>query len=93
MSTRGLLTRAFELLVVQISHVLSLELVGRKAPGVQPQARRSSQPARQPRQVTVADEVVVRQPQGTKSEHVVEHVLSERRQVVVVQGPKSRRDL
>jgi len=81
------LTRTFEFLVVQIRHVLSLQLVRREAPGVQPQTGHPPQPACQPSQVTVTDEIVVRQTEGAQSVHVLEHVLAERRQVVVVQGP------
>ena len=37
--------------------------------------------------MTVTDEIVVRQTEGAQSVHVLEHVFTERRQVVVVQGP------
>jgi len=86
-SCREVLTRAFKLLIVQVCHVLSLQLVRREAPGVQPQTGYPPQPACQPGQVTVTDEIVVRQTEGPQSVHVLEHVLAERRQVVVVQGP------
>jgi hypothetical protein len=72
---------------VQICHVLSLQLVRGEAPGVQPQTGHPPQPSRQPGQVTVTDEIVVRQTEGAQSVHVLEHVFAERRQVVVVQGP------
>ena len=72
---------------MQIGHVLSLQLVRREAPGVQPQTGHPPQPTRQPGQVTVTDEIVVRQTEGAQSVHGLEHVLAERRQVVVVQGP------
>jgi hypothetical protein len=81
------LTGAFKFLVVQICHVLSLQLVRGEAPGVQPQTGHPPQPACQPGQVTVTDEIVVGQTKGAQSVQVLEHVLAERRKVVVVQGP------
>ena len=74
---------------MQICHVLSLQLVRGEAPGVQPQAGHPPQPACQPGQVTVTDEIVVRQTEGAQSVHVLEHVFAERRQVVVVQCPET----
>lgn len=78
-------TRAFELLVVQVRHVLALQLRRRLAAGVGRQAGGAAQEPRQPGQMAVAGEGIVRQPQRSQSSQSSEDVVRQRRQVVVVQ--------
>lgn len=81
----ALLTRTFELLVVQVRHVLALQLGGRLAAGVGGEAGGAAQEAGQPGQMAVAGERVVGQPQRPQPPQTAEDVVGQRRQVVVVQ--------
>lgn len=80
-----ILTRTLELLVVQVGHVLALELAGRVAARVRGQPGCILQIARQPRQMTVARERILRQAQRPQPGHPGEHVPGKCRDVVVVE--------
>lgn len=72
---------------MEVGDVLPLELCGGEAAGVEGQPRVPPQPAGQPGQVAVTDEIVVGHPQGAQTEQLVKQILRQRRQVVVIQRP------
>jgi len=78
-------TRAFELLVVQVRHVLALQLRWRLAAGVGRQAGGTAKESRQPGQMAVAGERIVRQPECPQTSQSAEDVVRQGSQVVVVQ--------
>jgi len=73
--------------VVEFYEGLALEGVRGEAARVGRELRVALEPARQPREVAVADEAVVAQLEAAQPEKRLEHVLGQRRQVVVVQRP------
>lgn len=83
------LTGTLKLLVVQISHVLALQLAGRMASRVRRQTRGGAQKARQPRQMTVARERIVGQAERTDARLAGERVARHGGQVVVVERAES----
>jgi len=82
---RPLHTRAFELLVVQVRHVLALQLRWRLAAGVGRQAGGAAEEPGQPGQMAVAGERIVRQSECPQTSQSAEDVVRQGCQVVVVQ--------
>jgi len=82
---RPLHTRTFELLVVQVRHVLALQLRWRLAACVGRQAGGAAEEPGQPGQMAVAGERIVRQPECPQTSQSAEDVVRQGCQVVVVQ--------
>jgi len=71
---------------VEVGDVGVEELRRRGAPGVERQTRMPSQPASQPREVTVASQGVVGEPQRAQPVQISQRCRRQPRQVVVVEG-------